>query len=93
MKAEIQRLEEETITNLALNLGLPMKPIIRAAIIAGIELALTQDVTPTMLRRAQIHSEIGAYVAANWTGAYSCFEEFFDAMRVVQLAEFREKMK
>jgi hypothetical protein len=33
--------------------------------------------TPEMMTAAQINSEIGAEIASNWIGAYSCFEELW----------------
>lgn len=36
------------------------------------------DMTPGMMRAVQINSELGAYAAANLSGAYSLFREFWD---------------
>ena len=36
------------------------------------------DMTPEQMREAQLNSELGAYTAANLTGAYSLFREFWD---------------
>lgn len=36
------------------------------------------DMAPEMMRAVQINSELGAYAAANLTGAYSLFREFWD---------------
>lgn len=40
--------------------------------------AVPVDMTPEMMRAVQINSELGAYAAANLTGAYSLFREFWD---------------
>lgn len=37
------------------------------------------DMTAEQMREVQINSELGAYAAANLTGAYSLFREFWDA--------------
>lgn len=37
------------------------------------------DMAPGMMRAVQINSELGAYAAANLSGAYSLFREFWDA--------------
>lgn len=39
--------------------------------------AVPVDMTPEMMRAVQINSELGAYAAANLTGAYSLFREFW----------------
>lgn len=36
------------------------------------------DMTPEQIRAVQLNSELGAYAAANLTGAYSLFREFWD---------------
>ncbi|MEE7540928.1 ead/Ea22-like family protein [Enterobacter kobei] len=36
------------------------------------------DMSPEMTRSVQVNSELGAYSAANLTGAYSLFREFWD---------------
>lgn len=36
------------------------------------------DMAPEMMRAVQVNSELGAYAAANLTGAYSLFREFWD---------------
>jgi hypothetical protein len=36
-----------------------------------------QEMTPEMMREAQLHSELGAYAAANLSGAYDLFQEFW----------------
>jgi len=36
------------------------------------------DMAPEMMRAVQFNSELGAYAAANLTGAYSLFREFWD---------------
>lgn len=36
------------------------------------------DMTPEQMRAVQLNSELGAYAAANLTGAYSLFREFWD---------------
>ena len=36
------------------------------------------DMAPGMMRAVQINSELGAYAAANLSGAYSLFREFWD---------------
>lgn len=38
------------------------------------------DVTPEMLRAAQLRSELGAFACANWSGGYSAIEELFRVM-------------
>ena len=35
---------------------------------------------PGMLSYLQMNTEIGAYVCANWAGAYSCMEEYHSKM-------------
>lgn len=37
-----------------------------------------KTLTPKMITRLQLKSEIGGYVAANWVAAYSKFQEFWD---------------
>ncbi|HHT0105350.1 TPA: hypothetical protein ACTXAP_004747 [Raoultella planticola] len=37
-----------------------------------------KTLTPKMITRLQLKSEIGGYIAANWAAAYSCFQEFWD---------------
>ncbi|HHH2569397.1 TPA: hypothetical protein ACPZVG_001456 [Klebsiella pneumoniae] len=37
-----------------------------------------KTLTPKMITRLQLKSEIGGYVAANWAAAYSKFQEFWD---------------
>lgn len=36
-----------------------------------------EEMTPEMMRAVQLHSELGAYAAANLTGAYGMFAEFW----------------
>ena len=38
---------------------------------------LPDEMTPEMMRAVQLHSELGAYAAANLTGAYDLFREFW----------------
>ena len=38
------------------------------------------EVTPEMLRAAQLNSELGAYACSNWSGAYDCITELFNVM-------------
>lgn len=38
------------------------------------------DVTPEMLRAAQLRSELGAFACSNWSGGYSAIEELFRVM-------------
>ena len=52
---------------------------IPASVPPGWKLVPVEPVSP-MLTQAQMHSEIGAYIAANWAGAYDCFKEFYRAM-------------
>ncbi|QEY55129.1 hypothetical protein FTX45_09900 [Leclercia adecarboxylata] len=40
--------------------------------------AVPVDMAPAMMRAVQLNSELGAYAAANLTGAYSLFREFWD---------------
>ncbi|EOC0436712.1 hypothetical protein ACI00D_004419 [Cronobacter dublinensis] len=35
------------------------------------------EMTPEMMREVQLHSELGAYAAANLSGAYGLFDEFW----------------
>ncbi len=49
---------------------------------------VTDEMTPEMMREVQLHSELGAYAAANLSGAYELFGEFWKvacraAMRAV----------
>ena len=39
--------------------------------------ALPDQMTPAMLSKVQMHSELGAYAAENLTGAYTLFDEFW----------------
>jgi hypothetical protein len=39
--------------------------------------ALPHEMTPEMLRQVQTQSELGAYAAANFSGAYDLFNEFW----------------
>lgn len=39
--------------------------------------AVLEEMTPEMMRAVQLHSELGAYAAANLTGAYGMFAEFW----------------
>ncbi|MBM5460249.1 hypothetical protein H8F21_22045 [Pseudomonas sp. P66] len=43
-------------------------------------------VTPEMLRAAQIKSELGIYVTANWAGAYDVMTELYQVMHEAQPA-------
>ena len=36
------------------------------------------DMTPEQMRAVQLKSELGSYAAANLSGAYSLFREFWD---------------
>ena len=36
-----------------------------------------EAMTPEMMRKVQMHSELGAYAAANLVGAYDIFQEFW----------------
>lgn len=38
------------------------------------------EVTPEMLRAAQLNSELGAYACSNLAGAYGCITELFNVM-------------
>lgn len=38
------------------------------------------EVTPEMLRAAQLHSELGAFACSNWSGGYDCITELFNVM-------------
>jgi len=40
--------------------------------------AVPVDMTPEQMRSVQLNSELGAYAAANLSGAYSLFREFWD---------------
>ena len=40
--------------------------------------AVPVDMTPEQMRAVQLNSELGAYAAANLSGAYSLFREFWD---------------
>lgn len=40
--------------------------------------AVPVDMTPEQIRSVQLNSELGAYAAANLSGAYSLFREFWD---------------
>lgn len=42
------------------------------------------DVTPEMLRAAQLRTELGAYACANLTGAYDLLRELFSVMAAAQ---------
>lgn len=47
-----------------------------------------EEMTPEMLRAVQLHSELGAYAAANLSGAYGMFAEFWKvACRAAMLAQ------
>jgi hypothetical protein len=39
--------------------------------------APVHEMTPEMMRKVQMHSELGAYAAANLSGAYDLFAEFW----------------
>lgn len=39
---------------------------------------LSDDMTPEMMRAVQLHSELGQYAAANMSGAYDLFREFWE---------------
>lgn len=50
--------------------------------------AVPEEMTPEMLRAVQLHSELGAYAAANLSGAYGMFAEFWKvACRAAMLAQ------
>jgi len=36
-----------------------------------------RKMTPEMVKNAQMHSELGAYVTSNWAGAYDVMEEYW----------------
>jgi hypothetical protein len=38
---------------------------------------LIDEMTPEMMRKVQMHSELGAYAASNLVGAYDLFQEFW----------------
>jgi hypothetical protein len=38
------------------------------------------EVTPEMLRAAQLKSELGGYVCSNWAGAYAAITDLFNVM-------------
>lgn len=38
------------------------------------------EVTPEMLRAAQLHSELGGFACSNWSGGYDCITELFNVM-------------
>jgi hypothetical protein len=40
-------------------------------------LALVHEMTPEMMRKVQMHSELGAYAAEHLVGAYDLFSEFW----------------
>lgn len=39
--------------------------------------AVPIQMTPEQMRAVQMQSEIGSHIASNWSGAYSCFQEFW----------------
>jgi len=43
-----------------------------------------------MIRAVQLNSDMGAFIAARWTGAYDCFNEFW---RVAMEAYRKEQQK
>ncbi|KFC98078.1 hypothetical protein [Leclercia adecarboxylata] len=51
--------------------------------------AVPVDMAPEMMRAVQINSELGAYAAANLSGAYSLFREFWD-VAIAAAPDFRE---
>lgn len=52
-------------------------------------MAVPVDMTPEQMRAVQLNSELGAYAAANLTGAYSLFREFWD-VAIAAAPDFRE---
>lgn len=56
--------------------------------------AIPEDMTPEMMRAVQLHSELGQYAAANMSGAYDLFREFWDvACRAAMLAAAQQEVK
>jgi len=56
---------------------------VRRALKARIEnqaAAVPGEPTAEMIRNAQLHSEIGTYVTANWANAYDCLVELYKTM-------------
>jgi|GEM_PF-1031107 len=51
--------------------------------------AVPVDMTPEQMRAVQLNSELGAYAAANLSGAYSLFREFWD-VAIAAAPDFRE---
>lgn len=51
--------------------------------------AVPVDMAPEQMRAVQLNSELGAYAAANLTGAYSLFREFWD-VAIAAAPDFRE---
>ena len=49
-----------------------------------------ERMSPAMVKAVQLHSEMGAYIASNWAGAYGCFDEFW---RVAMEAHRKEQQK
>jgi hypothetical protein len=69
-----------------INAGLPNQSLLNEAFTAYMELeaALAEqpapvqhEMTPEMMRKVQMHSELGAYAASNLVGAYDLFQEFW----------------
>lgn len=52
------------------------------------------EMTPEMMRAVQLNSELGAYAAANLSGAYGLFAEFWKvACRAAMLAAAKQEVK
>ncbi len=61
-----------------LNTGMDLYTAPPAPVVLDSYVLVPVDMAPEMMRAVQLNSELGGYAAANLSGAYSLFREFWD---------------